>query len=327
MALTLARAFTPKPFYSGSQVCAARVRGPWPGCGEGADLTGQPLRPDASAEKRYRGLLDRRDMEANLADEAREERDMLQTRRRELIDASRAARAKRDELSDEARIHEELARAARVRLQGSARKKQQRGGNKGPETEEEKHDRLRAEIAQAERRLEREPMPIAEEKKLVEVTRRKKREADSLKAALAAKAPAGAEGLGDDLPHDEEGLKHVIDEQSAQANALRGQAQAAHDEAQKHSGDIDALTKEADIKHARVLDHRAKANDIHEKAMKMRELVIAERAKRQAEREEGRQEMADQAERVKSTLFDEERTNREADEAVATLKAKGRLAL
>ncbi len=292
-----------------------------------ADLPGQPLRPDASAEKRYRGLLDRRDMEANLADEAREERDMLQTRRRELIDASRAARAKRDELSDEARSHEEMARAARARLQGSARHKQQRGRNKGPETEEEKHDRLRAEIAEAERRLEREPMPIAEEKKLVEMTRRRKREADTLKAALAAKAPALPDGIGDDLPHDEEGLKAIIDGETAQANALRGQAQAAHDEAQKHSGDIDALTKEADLKHARVLDHRAKANDIHEKAMKMRELVIAERAKRQAEREEGRQEMADQAERVKSTLYDEERTNREADEAVAALKAKGRLTL
>ena len=37
-------------------------------------MTGQPVRPNASAEQRYRGLLDRRDMEACLADEARNER-------------------------------------------------------------------------------------------------------------------------------------------------------------------------------------------------------------------------------------------------------------
>lgn len=287
-------------------------------------MTGQPVRANASAEQRYRGLLDKRDMEARHADEARDERDLLQARRRELIEDSKDAREQRDALSDEARVHEERARAARARLQGQARREGPR--RKGPETEEEKLDRLRAEIAEAERRLEREPMPIAEEKTLVEQTRRKKREADKIKAALAAKAPEAAVD-DDELPHDPDALKQIIDEETARAHELRGRAQTAHEAAQAHSTEIDALSKEADVKHAKVLEYRARANEIHEKAMKMREQVVAERAKRNAERDEARQDMAQQSEKVKAELYDEERINRETDEAVAALKAKGRISL
>ncbi len=288
-------------------------------------MPGQPVRPNASAEQRYRGLLDRRDLEARLADEARDERDLLQGRRRELVDASRAERTRRDALSDEARGHEEVARAARSRLQG-AKRGGPRGRQKGAETDEEKLGRLRMEIAEAERRLEREPMALADEKALVEGARRKKREADRMKAAVEAGAPREAMAA-EALPTDETELKQLIEEEVAHASRLRGEAQSAHEAAQKFSTDIDALTKEADIKHAKVVEHRGTANEIHEKAMKMRELVIAERAKRQAETEEGRTAMKEQSERVKSNLYDEERLEKETDEAVAALKERGKLSL
>ncbi len=315
---------TRKLFYSGSRVKA----GPWGEAARGKDgerVKGQPVRANASAEQRHRGLLDKRDMEAQLADDAKAERDLLQSRRRELIEVSRVERAKRDAASDEARIHEEKARAARVRLSGAGRG-QKRGGKNAPESEEEKLERLLAEIAEAQRRLEREVMPIAEEKTLVEATRRKRRDADKLKAAVAARAPAAGAGA-DDLPHDETQLKQIIEEELGQANKLRGEAQSAHEASQKFSLEIDALTKEADAKHAHVLDHRAKANEIHEKAMKMRELVVAERAKRHAEQDEARSAMKEQSERVKASLYDEAQIEKGTDDAVAALKARGKLSL
>ena len=89
----------PQVFLSAHPAGSARFPGPrWPH-GVGELVTGQPLPKGASAEQRYRALLDRRDQEARHGDEARGERDLLQARRRELIDASRAARALRDELS------------------------------------------------------------------------------------------------------------------------------------------------------------------------------------------------------------------------------------
>ena len=114
---------------------------------------------------------------------------------------------------------------------------------------------------------------------------------------------------------------------AVEGTQLRQEAQTAHEAAQKFSGDIDALTKEADTKHAKVLEHRARANEYHEKAMKMRELVIAERAKRQAEREEARSAMREQADSVRSALYDEAKIEKETDDAVAALKAKGKLSL
>lgn len=288
-------------------------------------MTGQPLRAGASAEQRYRALLDRRDAEAQLADEARDGRDLLQTRRRELIDESKALRAARDALSDEARAHEETAHAIRARLQGAAR----RGGHpreKGPETDVEKVERLTFEVADAVRRLETTPMPIAEEKRLVELTRRKKREAEKLAGVVREKAGKAVEAP-DTLPTDAEELRRMLDEAMGRAQQLRQDAQAAHEAAGKHSTDIDGLTKEADLKHAKVQEHRERANEFHEKAMKLRELVIAERAKRKAEHDEGQEAMRDQASRVKDALYDETRTEREADDAVATLRAKGKLSL
>ena len=288
-------------------------------------MTGQPLRAGASAEQRYRGLLDRRDAEAQLADESRAERDLLQTRRRELIDESRALRARRDALAGEARAHEETARAIRARLQGAARRAG-RPREKGPETDTEKAQRLILEVADALRRLETTPMPIAEEKRLVELTRRKKREAEKIAGALAAKAGT-APAEPDAFPTDAEELRKMLDEAMAQAQRLRQDAQSAHDEAGKHSSEIDGLTKEADLKHAKVEEHRARANEFHEKAMKLRELVIAERAKRRAEHDEAQEAMRDQASRVKSALYDETRIEKETDDAVAALRAKGKLNL
>lgn len=288
-------------------------------------MTGQPLKAGASAEQRYRGLLDHRDAEAQFADEARAQRDMLQTRRRELIDESKALRAQRNALSDEARTHEEAARAIRARLQGT-RRPEGRGRDKGPETDGEKVERLNLEVAQAERRLETTPMPIAEEKRLVELTRRKKREAEKLAGALAEKAGTAVEEP-DALPTDAEELRKMLDEAMGRAMQLRQDAQTAHDAAGKHSADIDALTKEADLKHAKVVEHRERANEFHEKAMKLRELVIAERAKRKAEDTEAREAMRDQASRVKDALYDEARLEKDADEAVAALRAKGKLNL
>jgi uncharacterized coiled-coil DUF342 family protein len=291
-------------------------------------MTGQPLRAGASAEQRYRALLDHRDAEAQFADEARDERDMLQTRRRELIDGSKALRATRDALSNEARTHEEAARAIRARLQGTQRRAG-RPRDQGSETDEEKVERLTREIAEAERRLETRPMPIAEEKRLVETTRRKKREADGLAGALAEKAGKAGKPVeaSDPLPKDAEELRRMLDEAMGRAQQLRQDAQTAHDAAGKHSTDIDALSKEADLKHAKVQEHRERANEFHEKAMKLRELVIAERAKRKAEHDEGQEAMRDQASRVKDALYDEARREKEADEAVASLRAKGKLNL
>jgi uncharacterized coiled-coil DUF342 family protein len=288
-------------------------------------MTGQPLRPNASAEQRFRGLLDRRDMEGRKADDARAERDLYQARRRELIEASRGERDRRNALSDEARAHQERAQALRARLEGPRRPLRSRG-EKAPETEAEKLARLDAEIAQAEHRLETTPMPLKEEKELVELARRKKRDADKLRAKVAATAPA-PEVDAQGLPTDPEALRRELDLEMQQVTVLREQAQAAHEAAQQHSTEIDALTKDADQKHKEYLEYRARADEIHEKAMKMRELVIAERAKRRAEQDEAQASLKEQAEKVRLTLYDEEKIEKEAEDAVAALRQKGKLSL
>src|SRR6266850_606870 len=130
-------------------------------------MTGQPVRANASAEQRYRAMLDRRDMEARKGDAARGERDMLQARRRDLVAESKAARDERNALSDEARAHQERANALRARLGDAGRPRRSRA-DKGPETESEKLARLETEIAQAEHLLQTTPMPLKEEKNMVE---------------------------------------------------------------------------------------------------------------------------------------------------------------
>lgn len=289
-------------------------------------MASKPAERGATAEKRYRSLLDRRDHESKLADEARAQRDLLQARRRELIDEARSARARRDELSAKARQVDERARAFAARLPGGSGPRG-RGGKKREETDADRLARLDAEVAAELHDLETSPRPLAEEKAAFERVRRKRREADALRETVKAAGEAMAEEFGVDVPTDTEGLRREIELLRGQVEQLRQQAQTAHEDAVKHSGDIDALTNEADAFHKRVLEHRERADELHAKAMKMRELVIAERVKRKAEREEAAQAVRDQAGRVRDALYDESRIAAEEDEAVAALRSKKRLTL
>jgi uncharacterized coiled-coil DUF342 family protein len=148
-----------------------------------------------------------------------------------------------------------------------------------------------------------------------------------LRKTVQAAGEAVAAQLGVDVPTDPEGLKREVEGLRARVLELRQRAQEAHEDATRHSGDIDGLSAEADTFHKRVLDHRARADDLHEKAMKMRELVIAERAKRKAEQQESDEAVREQAGRVRDALYDEQRMAAEEEEAVAALRSKRRLTL
>jgi uncharacterized coiled-coil DUF342 family protein len=289
-------------------------------------MPGQPTKPGASAERRYRGLLDRRDNESQLADAARAQRDLLSARRRELIDQARQARARRDELSAQARQLDERARAFAARLPGAAPARK-RGAKRGDESDADRLARLDGEVAAELHDLETTPRPFAEEKAAFEKVRRKKREADALRRTVKEQGDTLAGELGVEVPTDADGLRREVELLRAQVERLRQQAQTAHEDATKHSDDIDGLTAEADIHHKRVLEHRQRADELHEKAMKMRELVIAERAKRKAEKDEADVAVREQAGRVRDALYDESRTQAEEEEAVAALRSKGRLSL
>lgn len=289
-------------------------------------MPSNPAQRGATAEKRYRSLLDRRDHESQLADEARAQRDLLQARRRELIDDARAARARRAELSAQARRLDERARAFAARLPG-APSPRKRGGKKGEESDADRLARLDAEVAAELHELETTPRPLAEEKAAFERVRRKKREADGLRKTVEQAGEVLEQELGVEVPTDPDGLRREVDLLRAQVEQLRQQAQTAHEDATRHSGDIDGLTAEADTFHKRVIEHRERADELHAKAMKMRELVIAERAKRKAEALEADQAVRDQAGRVRDALYDESRLAAEEEEAVAALREKKRLTL
>jgi uncharacterized coiled-coil DUF342 family protein len=209
------------------------------------------------------------------------------------------------------------------RLHASERPQRRRKDQ--PEAPEETLARLGREVADTDRLLETTSMPIEDEKKIVEQTRRKRREIDRLKREVATALPATPPE--ESLPSDPAQIKQEIEQELAEVTRLRQEAQAAHEEAQKSSAEIDALTKEADARHQQYLEHRQRANEIHEKAMKMRELVVAERAKRAAEQQEAKESMIEQAQKVKAELYDEERIAKETDEAVELLRQRGKLTL
>jgi uncharacterized coiled-coil DUF342 family protein len=290
-------------------------------------MPGQPPRKGATAEKRYRSLLDRRDHEAGLADEARAQRDLLQARRRELIDGAKAARARRDELSDKARQFEERARALASRLPGAPPARGDRRGKKGDEPDAARLARLDAEVAAELHELETTSRPLAQEKAAFDGVRKKKREADGLRKTVREAGEALAEELGTDVPTDPDALRREVELLKANAQQLRQEAQTAHEDATKHSDNIDGLTAEAETFHKRVVDHRQRADELHGKAMKMRALVIAERAKRKAEHAEAEVAVREQADHVRDTLYDETRIAKEEDEAVEALRSKRRLTL
>ncbi len=274
------------------------------------------------AEIRLESLLEKRDalnQEANLA---RQERDMVHEKKRELSVKLREIKDRRGALAAEARAHrakrDEYQEKARALIE-LKRKLRSHGGSSASE----ELRALKRQTQAMELKQQTASLTLAEENELIDRIKEHMKRVKELETLKTEQ---------DKITKEVRDLDGTITELFAKADAerkvaseLSARAQAVHQETLELVQGISALIVEGNGKHEAYLEARANADEVHAKVVEMREKVLSMRGAQRAERREARDALRDQNRSVRRALFDEKKLEEAADAAVKALLQKGRV--
>ncbi len=274
------------------------------------------------AEIKLESLLEKRDALNQEAQLARQERDMVHEKKREMSAKLREIKDRRGALATQARAHrtkrDEFQAKAKALIELKRKLRSQGGLSASEELRTLKRQTQAMELKQQTASL-----TLAEENELI----------DEIKAHVKrVKELQVLKDEQDKITKEVRDLDGTITELFAKADAehkiasgLSTQAQAAHEETLDLVSGITALITEGDGKHQAYLDARAKADDIHAKVVEMREKVLSIRGSQRAEQREARDALRTQNRSVRRALYDEKKLEEAADAAVKALLSKGRV--
>ncbi len=274
------------------------------------------------AEIKLESLLEKRDALNQEAALARQERDMVHEKKRELSAKLREIKDRRGALAAQARAH----RAKRDEFQGKAKAlielKRKLRSQSGLSASDELR-RLKRQTQEMELKQQTASMTLAEENDLI----------DDIKEHLKrVKELQTLKDEQDKITKEVRDMDGTITDLFAKADAehklasdLSAQAQAVHQETLELVQAISALIVEGDAKHEAFLEARAKADETHAKVVEMREKVLSIRGAQRAEQRESRDALRDQNRSVRRALYDEKKLEEAADAAVKALLQKGRV--
>ena len=274
------------------------------------------------AEIKLESLLQKRDALNQEAQLARQERDMVHEKKRELSAKLREIKDRRGALAAEARAH----RAKRDEHQGKAkalidlrrRLRSKTGASASEELRSVKRQTQAMELKQQTASL-----TLAEENDLIDEIKEHLKRVKELQVLKDEQDKITKEVK--DLDGTITDLFAKADAEHKIASELSSQAQAVHQETIELVQAISALTVEGNAKHEAYLEARAKADEVHAKVVEMRDKVLSIRGTQRAEQRESRELLRNQNRSVRRALYDEKKLEEAADEAVKALLQKGRV--
>ena len=288
----------------------------------GAMVRKKTLSELQQAEIKLESLLEKRDALNQEAQLARQERDMVHEKKRELSAKLREIKDRRGALAADARAH----RAKRDDYQAKAKAlielKRKLRSQSGASASEELRS-LKRQTQAMELKQQTVSLTLAEENELIDEIKghmKRLKELELLK------------GEQDQITKEVRDMDGTITDLFAQADAehklasdLSVRARAAHEETLEVVQAISALNVEGNGKHEAYLEARAKADEVHAKVVEMRDRVLFIRGAHRAEQREARDLLRNQNRSVRRALYDEKKLEEAADQAVKALLQKGRV--
>ncbi len=274
------------------------------------------------AEIKLESLLEKRDALNQEAQLARQERDMVHEKKRELSAKLREIKDRRGALAAEARAH----RAKRDEFQGKAKSlielKRKLRSTGGASASEELRN-LKRRTQAMELKQQTASLTLAEENELIDEIKDHMKRVKELQVLKDEQDKITKEVR--DLDGTITDLFAKADAEHKIASELSAQAQAVHQETLELVQAISALIVEGDSKHQAYLEARGKADETHAKVVEMRDKVLSIRGAQRAEQRESRDALRNQNRSVRRALYDEKKLDEAADAAVKALLTKGRV--
>jgi uncharacterized coiled-coil DUF342 family protein len=275
-------------------------------------------------QDKFNSLIEQRNQTNDLARAAAEARNQLNEQRRVKSQELEAHKAARDAANEVMRTH----RAARDAYQDQAKQLiAQKKGKTGSidRSLQMTVRKLQNDIAAMVEQQQTAVLSPSKEKVLVEKIRDMFLELKAKEGELKAQKTVEIDLSDTDGTID--GYFAKADEEHAKVVAALKEAQGHHDKFIAGVKEVRVLVQEANKKHAEFVACKEKADECHNKAMELREKVMAVRGEKKAEYDAQRKEIQAVNQTARKNVADPRALDRIKDDALEQLKKGGKISL
>ena len=277
-----------------------------------------------NAERKFQELVVKRDEFNHSAEIARDERNALNTRKRELLDIVQKLKLDRDEHVKLLREHKRIRNKLQDQARGLLKAKRAKSGKVYSDLPSEAAAR-KAEIRSLDMKQQTQVLSLAEEDDLIDDIKKKSMELRRLEEELKQQ-----DGIKVELGEMDTTLTDLFkkaDEQHMHVMKHYEEAQKIHERMMKMIEECSALHNEADKKHAMFIEMREKADAYHQKAAEMREKLLTMKNEKRMQEREARQLVQKQNKAARDALLNPEKVEKKREEALEQLLKKGKITL
>ncbi len=274
------------------------------------------------AEIKLESLVEKRTAHNAEAQAARQERDLVHDKKRELSAKLREIKDRRAEFATKAREHrtkrDGLQAKAKALIELKRKLRMQSGSSVTTELKE-----LKRQMKDLELRQQTATLSLSEENELIDRLKQHMKRAKELESVKSEQDAVSKEIRDVDATITD--LFAQAEKEHAAALEFSHEAAAVHAETLDLVQAISALVIEGNQKHEEYLEARSKADEVHAKVVEMREKVLSIRGAYRAEQREARDLLRNQNRTVRKVLYDEKKLEESADAALKALLQKGRV--
>jgi uncharacterized coiled-coil DUF342 family protein len=273
-----------------------------------------------NSEKKYQALIQRRNELNDAARVIREERDLLNGKRKELRDQMDVNKKERDDFVTQMKQHKEIRNKLQQQAKDLIQKKRKKKGD-FVKNLPLRFEELKADIQMMEYRQETTPMSTHDENELIKKIKEKRREFKETQKQMQKQQVIEVDITDTDNAITE--LFKKADEEHALVQKFYDDSQKKHDEYMKLVKEIATLINESNKKHKEYLEMRTEAQDNHDKANEMRSKIVSIKKERRSRIFEDKEILRQQNLQARKSVLDKDKLEKVADESVDELK-KGR---
>ena len=278
-----------------------------------------------NAEKKYQGYIERRNEFNDRARQMREERDLLHKKRKEIISGIEEMKAEKNRIFEQLQEH----KRRRDMLHKKAHelidlKRGKRSGKKGESVSTELNE-LRDRLQKLEYMQETTPMSVDKEREIIDEIHRGYQRLRELEKEYEKEEKITGEMKG--LNNELDGLFKEADTEHELVVKYYGMARKIQKKMDEVVKEVSHLIAEADKKHEAYLELRKKADEFHQKALDMRNVLNDIRKENRASFLEIKKRINEQNRAARDAVADEKKLEEKSDEALEQLLKKGKITL
>lgn len=273
-----------------------------------------------NAQKKYDSLMEKRDTLNTEANEARNERDLLNEEKANIITQMKELKVTRDTLKVGIEAHKKLRDTYQKNAQMLIQSRKNR--NKGTPSLDVDIELLNSEIMEMERNYETTAMEFEKEKELIDKIRVKRKKLHELMKEVPVQVH---------LSNEVKTMDERITDLFRQADEEHKAFVAGVEESKKIRVQMDDLFKrmknlaeESDKKHQLFLETKEKANKVHAQITEMRDKLMAIRRDQREKRDAAMKIIRESNAQVRATFNNEQALKDYEEKALETLLKKGK---